>query len=227
MRDPVIFDIETVSCKDLSVYKSVKCPKCEHRPEDHPKQKKDYCQECDKEAPLRWTTSKIVCVTAKIVDGELFSFCGPDELKVLSESYDLLSELVPNPWISFNGKEFDIIQLQMRGLVHNVPYIDILPHGKYSKNSFDLYDELVGGKWNRQQAASLEMFAAILGFKDLIYGNGRMVEQWYKDGKFDEISRHCNGDVLATEKLYKKVVEINKMYRKHKDLPDDVETISI
>jgi len=217
MSVPVIFDIETVSCKDLSVYKSVKCPKCEHKPEDHPKQKKDYCKECDQEAPLKWPTSQIVCVTAKIMNGELFSFCGPDEFQVLSKSYDILSELAPNPWISFNGKDFDIILLQMRGLVHNVPYIDILPHGKYSKNSFDLYDELVGGKWNRQQAASLEMFAAMLGFKDLIYGNGRMVEQWYKDEKFDEIAKHGTGDVLATEQLYLRSLNIKKLYKRNSD----------
>ena len=48
MQDPGVIDIETVpgTLEQIQTYKDVKCSRCDHNPEDHPKQKKDYCAEC-------------------------------------------------------------------------------------------------------------------------------------------------------------------------------------
>jgi len=218
MSEAVVIDIETIPAEkaQIDLYKSIKCVRCEHNPEVHTKQKKDYCGECDGDAALRWPTAQTVCITAKIVNGEIFCFCDKDEFKVLSQAYDLLAELNPRPWIGFNVKEFDIVHLSMRGLINQVPMVDILPTAKYDKNVVDLYDRLVGGKWNKQQSATLEMFSAMLGFKDLLYGNGGQVGNWYLNGQLDEIKRHNIGDVRATEQLYLCVEEVGGKYKKMK-----------
>ncbi|MFA5346339.1 MAG: hypothetical protein WC315_08730, partial [Candidatus Omnitrophota bacterium] len=179
MREAVVLDIETIqgNAEQLALYKAIKCTHCKYNPETHPKQKKDYCGECDEDAALKWPTAQIICVTAKVVgeNGEMKCFCNRDEYTVLSEAYDLLEELGPAPWVGFNVKEFDFVQLRMRGLVLGIPFMDILPTNKYDRNVVDLYDNLVGGKWNKQQSATLEMMCAMLGFNDLLYGNGRDV----------------------------------------------------
>jgi hypothetical protein len=231
MSEPVVIDIETIPAEksQIDLYKSIKCKRCEHNPELHPKQKKDYCGECDEDAALRWPTAQTICITAKVVDGETFCFCDKNEFEVLSQAYDVLAELNPRPWIGFNVKEFDIVHLVMRGLINQVPMINILPTAKYDKNVVDLYDRLVGGKWNKQQSATLEMFCAMLGFKELLYGNGGQVGTWYLNNQLDEIKRHNIGDVLATEQLYLHVENVGNKYRNMKmaEKEDEEELIQI
>jgi DNA polymerase elongation subunit (family B) len=220
MREAVVIDIETIpgNQEQLALYKSIKCTHCKYNPETHPKQKKDYCGECDEDSALKWPTAQAICVTVKVVGekGKMSCFCDKDEYKVLSQSYDLLESLEPAPWVGFNVKEFDFVQLRMRGLIHGIPFMDILPTNKYDRNVVDLYDNLVGGKWNKQQSATLEMMCAMLGFNDLLYGNGRDVGLWYLNNELDQIAEHNKGDVRATERLYLEVYQVGQKYRKSK-----------
>ena len=224
MKSPVVFDIETVpgNKKQLDLYKSIKCARCEHNPETHPKQKKDYCLECDEDAALKWPTAQTICITAKIVDGEIVSFCSKDEFEVLSQAYEWFEEIQPAPWIGFNIKDFDIIHLKMRGLINQIPFIHLLPKGKYDRNMLDLYDLLVEGKWNKQQSATLEMFSAMLGFHHLLYGKGNQVADWYQNDQLDEIKKHNIGDILATEQLYLAIDEVGGRYQKLKKRTEEV-----
>lgn len=234
MQNPVVLDIETIpgAASQLELYKTIKCTRCKYNPETHPKQKKDYCGECDEDAALKWPTAQIICVTAKVVgeEGAMECFCSKDEEKVLSKSFDLLEELGPAPWVGFNVKEFDFVQLRMRGLVKGIPFMEILPGNKYDRNVVDLYDNLVGGKWNKQQSATLEMMCAMMGFKELLYGHGGDVGMWYLKEQLDEIAKHNQGDVLATERLFVETCEVGKKYRasrRKKELEDDEETIKL
>jgi hypothetical protein len=235
MKEAVVLDIETIpgNLEQLALYKAIKCTHCKYNPETHPKQKKDYCGECDEDAALKWPTAQIICVTAKVVGetGEMKCFCNRNEYTVLSKAYDLLEELGPAPWVGFNVKEFDFVQLRMRGLVHEIPFIDLLPTNKYDRNVVDLYDNLVGGKWNKQQSATLEMMCAMLGFNDLLWGNGRDVGMWYLNNELDQIAKHNEGDVKATEKLFLTVYQVGMKYRKSKIkkeiVEDEEETMKI
>ena len=229
MSKPVTIDIETVggSAEQLQIYKSIKCAKCEHNPETHPKLKKDYCAECDADAALRWHTSNTICITAKEIGKEPVCFCDTDEVTVLEDAYAYLEKAAPRPYVGFNVKEFDIVHLKMRGLIHGIPFVNILPQGKYDKNCVDLYEVLVEGKWNKQQSATLEMFAAMMGFKDLLYGHGSEVPKWFLTGQLDEIRKHNIGDVLATERLYMMYSNVGEEYRKRKAarVVDDVDEV--
>lgn len=229
MQDPVVIDIETVpgTLEQIQTYKDVKCSRCDHNPADHPKQKKDYCAECDEQAALRWHTSQTICITAKPVDMDVACFCERDEVKVLEEAYEYLNEIRPSKWIGFNIKDFDLIHLKMRGMVNDIPFINILPVGKYDKRLYDVYDVLVEGKWNKQQSATLEMFAAMLGFKELLYGSGRDVPKWFAEGKMDEIRKHNIGDVLATEQLYLRIYDAETRYRSRGRKIDDEEVFAL
>ncbi|GEM_PF-2355917 len=225
MREPVVLDIETIPGNQgqLDLYKSIKCTHCKYNPETHPKQKKDYCGECDEDAALKWPTAQAICVTAKVVgeNGEMWCFCDKNEYSVLSKAFDLLEELNPAPWVGFNVKEFDFVQLRMRGMVHEIPFVDILPANKYDRNVVDLYDNLVGGKWNKQQSATLEMMCAMLGIEGMLHGNGRDVGLWYLNDELDQIAAHNKGDVLATEGLYMKTTTMGKKYRLQKHAKEE------
>lgn len=228
MKGPVTIDIETVrgTAEQLQTYRDIKCAKCAHNPELHPKQKKDYCTKCDDEAALRWHTSQTVCITAKPLGQEAVCFCDAREEVVLEQAFEYLEEIAPRPYVGFNVKDFDIVHLKMRGMVRGIPFVHILPQGKYDKNCVDLYDVLVEGKWNKQQSASLEMFAAMLGFKELLYGHGSQVPNWFLNGELDEIKKHNIGDVLATEQLYMRYANIYSDYKKRKESDfDEVITI--
>ncbi len=230
MLKPVTIDIETVgSSAGQEVYKSIKCAKCDHNPETHPKQKKDYCQECNADAALRWHTSNTICITAKVLGQDPVCFCDTDEVVVLEGAFEYLEQEAPRPYVGFNVKEFDIVHLKMRGLVHDIPFINILPQGKYDKNCVDLYEVLVEGKWNKQQSATLEMFAAMLGFKNLLYGSGSQVPTWFLTGELDKIRKHNIGDVLATEQLYLRYSKVYDAYKKKRmaRLVDEEEVIDI
>lgn len=214
MQDPIVLDIETVpgTQEQLKTYKEIKCERCEHNPATHPKQKKDYCVECDEQAALRWHTSQTICITVKPVDMDVACFCDRSEVKVLEGAYEYLNDIKPSKWIGFNIKDFDLVHLKMRGMVNDIPFINILPVGRYDKKLFDIYDVLVEGKWNKQQSATLEMFAAMLGFKHLLYGSGRDVPGWFEKGEMDEIRKHNIGDVLATEQLYLRICDAETRY---------------
>ena len=229
MQDPVTIDIETIpgTVEQIRTYKEVKCARCDHNPVDHPKQKKDYCAECDEQAALRWHTSQTICITAKPLEMEPECFCGTDEVKVLEDAYEYLNEIRPAKWIGFNIKDFDLIHLKMRGMVNDIPFINILPVGKYDKRLVDVYDVLVEGKWNKQQSATLEMFAAMLGFKELLYGHGSDVPGWFAKGELDEIRKHNIGDVLATEQLYLRICDAEVRYQNKRKKVDDVEVFRI
>lgn len=229
MQDPVTIDIETIpgTVEQIRTYKEVKCVRCDHNPEDHPKQKKDYCAECDEQAALRWHTSQTICITAKPVDMDVACFCERDEVKVLEDAYEYLSEIRPAKWIGFNIKDFDLIHLKMRGMVNDIPFINILPVGKYDKRLYDVYDVLVEGKWNKQQSATLEMFAAMLGFKELLYGSGRDVPGWFEKGEMDEIRKHNIGDVLATEQLYLRICDAETRYKNKGRKIDEEEVFNL
>ena len=218
MSKPVTIDIETVegSLDQIQIYKSIKCAKCEHNPETHTKLKKDYCGDCDKEAALRWHTSQTICITMKELGKDPVCFCDRDEVMVLEGAFDYLESVVPRPYVGFNIKDFDLIHLKMRGLVRGVPFVNILPQGRYDKNCLDLYEVLVEGKWNKQQSATLEMFSAMFGFADLLYGHGSEVPRWFLNNQLDEIKKHNVGDVLATEQLYIRYADTYDRYRKRK-----------
>lgn len=218
MSNPVTIDIETVGGDEeqLQTYKAIKCVRCEHNPELHPKLKKDHCADCDNEAALRWHTSQTICITVKELDKEPVCFCDKDEVAVLEGAFDYLEKVIPRPYVGFNIKDFDLVHLKMRGLVRGVPFVNILPQGRYDKNCVDLYEVLVEGKWNKQQSATLEMFSAMLGFGELLYGRGSEVPRWFLNNQLDEIRKHNIGDVLATEQLYLRYAGTYEEYKKRK-----------
>jgi hypothetical protein len=73
----------------------------------------------------------------------------------------------------------------------------------------------------------LEMFAAMLGFKELLYGSGREVPVWFAEEKMDEIRKHNIGDVLATEQLYLRICDAETRYKNRNRKIDDDEEVFI
>lgn len=150
---------------------------------------------------LHWLTGQICCVGVKPIGEEPVMFADEEEEVVLVGLFDYLSSVYPYTMVTFNGTDFDLPFLRMRGLLHGLDFSTLLPLEKFSKQHIDIY-AVLGGKW--QLPAKLSEYCWYFGINE-ICDSGASVAEQFAHGDIDAIIRHCRGDVVGTEKLYRKV----------------------
>lgn len=150
---------------------------------------------------LHWLTGQICCVGVKPIGGDPIIFADEDEEIVLVGLFDYLSSQYPYTMVTFNGAEFDLPFIRMRGLLHGLDFSTLLPLEKFSKQHIDIY-QVLGGKW--VLPAKLSEYCWYFGIED-ICDSGASVAEQFRAGDIEAIANHCRGDVIGTEKLYKKV----------------------
>jgi DNA polymerase elongation subunit (family B) len=152
-------------------------------------------------ASLHPMVGRVACVGIYVLGKEPEVLISIDEKKVLEGLYSRMSDLGDPFLITFNGIQFDVPFLLRRGSFNKVPLGDFLPvGGKFDKRHLDIWEQY-GGKWTDLNATLAE-YAYFAGCYDLIYGSGRQVEDWWNAMEFDEISKHCLGDIKATAGIY-------------------------
>jgi DNA polymerase elongation subunit (family B) len=160
---------------------------------------------------LHWLTGQICCVGVLPTDGEPVMFADEDEEVVLVGLYHYLYDAFPYLTVTFNGAEFDLPFIRMRGLLYGLDFSGLLPLEKFSKTHIDIY-QVLGGKW--VLPAKLAEYCWYFGIED-IDDTGAHVAELFRAGDIEAIVRHCRGDVIATEKLYKKVFPGGKRTKKY------------
>lgn len=150
---------------------------------------------------LHWLTGRIACVGIKPLGKEPVVLIDEDESVIMAGVYEILADNYPFTTITFNGSEFDLPFLRMRGLLHGVDFSGVLPLEKYSKTHLDLY-QIMGGKW--VLPAKLAEYAWYFGITDIVDSGADVARMW-ENGEFDRIANHCRGDVIATEGLYYRI----------------------
>jgi uncharacterized protein YprB with RNaseH-like and TPR domain len=150
---------------------------------------------------LRGVESKITCICAKDNEGDWFKGAGEDEAKIVNDFLDWLNKKEFNLFVSANGKDFDIPFLMIRGAY----FCNILPEKfyKFTKEHFDIINDITSYR------ISLDNLARILGF-NLKTGNGLKAIQLYNEGKYSELVNYCMNDVILTEKVYLKLLELKR-----------------
>jgi len=161
---------------------------------------------------------KIVCISVGFFsewrEGQrefrVKSFYGDDELVLLSEFADLISNYFNNPDQHYicghNVKEFDIPYIGRRMLVNRIPLPDMLNiPGKKPWEVKYLLDTMQLWKFGDYKAyTSLNLLAKLFGVptpKDDI--DGSMVNGLYWQGdQLDRIAGYCEKDVVATAGLF-------------------------
>lgn len=150
---------------------------------------------------LHYLTGQICVAGVKPFGEEPVMFGDKDESVVLVGLYEYLKSVAPYTVVTYNGSEFDIPFIRMRGLLYGLDFSSLLPIDKYSKTHIDLYSQL-GGKWVLPSKLSeLCWYFDIPDIED----SGANVQKLYEEGNIAQIVAHCRGDVIATEKLYKRI----------------------
>jgi DNA polymerase elongation subunit (family B) len=160
---------------------------------------------------LHWLTGQICCVGVKPVGKEPVMFADEDEELVLVGLHEYLTGMYPYITVTFNGSEFDLPFIRMRGLLHGLDFSGLLPLEKFSKTHIDIY-QVLGGKW--VLPAKLAEYCWYFGIED-IDDTGAHVAELFRAGDIEAIVRHCRGDVIGTEKLYRKVFPGGKKTKKY------------
>jgi predicted PolB exonuclease-like 3'-5' exonuclease len=117
---------------------------------------------------------------------------------MIYEAYEILGRGHITTLITFNGIQFDLPFLRMRGFKYGLDFGDHLPYQRYSVNHYDIFDK-IGGKWG--DTATLEELAWYFNVQGLL-GSGADVKQLWAEGRVDTISSHCGGDLTVTEGIY-------------------------
>lgn len=218
MPSIITFDIETVSIdkERLESFKRKFEPKppepivVEVEDDEKPKKKKKVAVKKEEKpkklksdrAGLHYLTGRVVCAGAKIFGRKADMFAHEDEEVLLAGLYEFLDSHLPFTLVTFNGREFDVPFIYMRGLLHGFDFSQVLPMDRYSKSHVDIYQHL-GGKWGMN--GKLSELAWHFGIEDSLDGSGADVQKNFDNGDWESIIAHCRADVETTEELYKRL----------------------
>jgi predicted PolB exonuclease-like 3'-5' exonuclease len=125
------------------------------------------------------------------------------EAELIQAFVNRLEEINPR-LVTFNGTGFDLPVLRYRAMKHSVsaPALSRRPYfNRYTEDALDLCDTLAS--FDGRAKASLDEISKTLGFPgkpDDI--KGHQVEQFYNEGRLEEISRYCLSDVFNTYQIW-------------------------
>jgi len=161
-----------------------------------------------------WYGDKVTCICAKTLDNSLnFKKCDEDEFKLLAcfsgwlKNFDETTLLV-----HANGKEFDIPFLCARAcLIFNEN--DFAKKILNFRKQFDLCTDITFGEWGK---ISLNKLAKIYNVPQKI-AKGTDAIRWFAQKEFKLIEEYCWADVLTTEAVYLKFLELKRGDESAKD----------
>ncbi len=166
--------------------------------------------------PLHLQRVLVISCVFRNADGlKVHSFVDRDDAsegKVIQSFFNTLEKHVPQ-LVSWNGGGFDLPVLHYRGLRHGVvadKYWDMGEDdrdykwnnyiSRYHMRHLDLMDLLA--LYQPKNNAPLDAMAKLCGFPGKLGMDGSQVYPAYLEGKFDEIRRYCETDVMNTYLLY-------------------------
>jgi DNA polymerase elongation subunit (family B) len=216
MSSILTLDLETASVDKARIEEfkkrfEPKPPEPEPEPEEEEKPKKRKKATKKEEKPkklksdragLHFLTGRVVCVGTKFVGRAPQMFADENEEIILAGVHDYIYDHPSFTLVTFNGRDFDLPMLYMRGLLHGFDFAQLLPMEKYSKSHIDLYQHL-GGRWGMN--GTLAELAWHFGLADGLDGHGSSIQQQFDNGDWESIIAHCRADVEVTEGLYLKL----------------------
>jgi len=143
--------------------------------------------------------SEITCICAKTKWGNNYEGCHTNEKGLIKDFIKWVLSEKSNLLISANGKDFDIPFIFMRAFLNRIDLCDVLYLKKLEH--FDIINDITDKK------ISLNNLAKLYGF-ELKSGNGINAIKLFEDRKLKELMEYCMDDVLLTEKVYLKYLEI-------------------
>ena len=138
------------------------------------------------------------------MDGDLEIFCGDNEEEILGKFVNFFEKNKDAVFITYNGYGFDIPFIIVRSAVHKIKFKSLIQLNKYNMVNSNHFDTMMFFNQNGVFFnVRLDVIARSLGIPVM---DGRFsgveVERLFKEGKMDEIVKHCKEDVELTEKIY-------------------------
>jgi hypothetical protein len=145
--------------------------------------------------------SKIICIGLKPKNKESILLSGDDETKLLEEFWSIAKE--HNLFITHNGYGFDVPFIMIRSAINNIKPSIKINANKFSMENSNHFDTMLFFSQNVFTNSRMDILAKTLGIN---IGENRFtgadVERLHKEGKMDEVVRHCREDIEITEKIY-------------------------
>jgi len=211
--DHVTLDIETITAPEFEGtvaenYLRRKMPKSIKKKDTARKWIEENRDKVFRDTALNDLMGQIVCVCATAGDGDVCTFMAdpPDERTTLVEFWQWL-KLAPrggviNWWIGWNLKSFDLPYIRHRAFRHGLDELArMIPSDKWGASVADVQTMWSGTDYRRMDR--LVDVCEFLGIHHV--GSGAEVWDYYQQGRFDEIRRHCEVDVEATRAIYRRL----------------------
>ena len=130
--------------------------------------------------------------------------------EILVREFWARAERFAGTLVTFNGRRFDIPVLELSALRHGIAAPahfgdESLARNRYSAvRHFDLYDYLTNfGAVSL--AGGMDLLLKMLGMPGKTGMDGSMVQEYFENGRLDEIHRYCRNDVVQTYFLFLRV----------------------
>ena len=147
--------------------------------------------------------SKVIVIGVKLND-ELKLFTG-EEKEILENFWNFVKG-INSIIVTHNGYKFDIPFIIVRSIINNVKIsldININPWNMLRSNHIDT---IIIFSQNVFTNSGLKILARLNNIKfenDNVMGKD--IERLYKEGKIEEIKKHCQSDIEILEKLFNKL----------------------
>ena len=132
------------------------------------------------------------------------------EQKLIRDFWGILKKYDPVHLISFNGRNFDAPFIMLRSALHNIrPYRNLMSGTKFNYNLHtDLIDELCfynPSSYGATRRFNFDFYTRAFGITSPKSEgiDGSKVNDYFNEGRIEEISEYCLRDVVATWELYR------------------------
>jgi len=216
----LFLDLETCNAtsdiaKEL-IAENIKPPGAIKKPESllkwHDEKKPQAILDAIGKTGLNGLYGEIVCIGYAVDDNPVETISrdvGGSEKELLTSFFDALvvnNGVNFNPqWVGHNIAGFDLPFLFKRLLINNVKPSIYVPKNPtaWSKDVFDTLYEVTG---KNMAGGTLDAISRLLGLGHKTDGmSGSDVNQYWLDGRINEISEYCANDVNLCREIYKRI----------------------
>jgi DNA polymerase elongation subunit (family B) len=146
-----------------------------------------------------WFRDRVTCICCRDSDGIEFKEVGENESEIISKFFEWMIERKDYLLVTANGKDFDLPFLCTRAIQNGIYMTKFL--FIRDMKQFDIFDIPKFGR------VSLNNFAAILNVGEKT-GNGFEAINLFKNKEFDKLKEYCFNDVLLTQRVYCKMMDL-------------------
>ena len=151
--------------------------------------------------------SKIICICLKPKDKETIILSSDNEKELLEQFWSIVKDY--HLFITHNGYGFDIPFIIIRSTINKIKQTININLNKFQMLTSNHFDTMLF--FSQQGVFTNPRLDIVAKTCNIDIGDnrfdGREIERLYKEGKLEQIKKHCKEDVEITEKVYLYVKE--------------------